>query len=172
MNKEQLDELRRADALKLALALHTGPSWTHGLGAKELVKEAQAIHAFLCPAAPDPDFAAVEPASDPEDWVSPSTPTSWSSAPRVRLDVAHDAMNDAMNDVMRNIGWADADGWISWMGGDCPIDPNQNSLVDIRFRNGEERGCVVRAHGLRWTHSAILYGGEHDIIAYRVCKEA
>ena len=55
---------------------------------------------------------------------------------------------------------ADADGWIEWPGGECPVDPRQR--VDIRHRNGHVNHDV---------EAAMFLWGAHDsngcIIAYR-----
>lgn len=55
----------------------------------------------------------------------------------------------------------DADGWIEWDGGECPVE--DDAIIDIRFRDGhEERGAGA---GWDWEHS-----GGWDIIAYRLHK--
>ena len=57
----------------------------------------------------------------------------------------------------------DADGWIEWNGGECPVE--DNAVIDIRFRDGnEERGVDA---DWDWEHS-----GGGDIIAYRLHKQA
>lgn len=67
---------------------------------------------------------------------------------------------------------ADADGWIEWRGGECPVSPT--TKVDVRFReplqgepesiwcNGEE------ASEWEWDHSH----ASGDIVAYRIAKPA
>lgn len=54
----------------------------------------------------------------------------------------------------------DADGWIVWSGGECPVDGA--AFVDYKMRSGEV--STADAHLLRWNHKG--YGG--DIIAYRL----
>lgn len=55
----------------------------------------------------------------------------------------------------------DADGWIEWGGGECPVE--DDAIIDIRFRYGhEERGVDA---DWDWEHS-----GGGDIIAYRLHK--
>ena len=55
----------------------------------------------------------------------------------------------------------DADGWIEWKGGECPVE--DDAVIDIRFRDGnEERGVHA---DWDWEHS-----GGGDIIAYRLHK--
>lgn len=57
----------------------------------------------------------------------------------------------------------DADGWIPWAGGECPVRPDDD--VDIRLR--DECSLISWPAGrLRWTVS----GSASDIIAYRVVK--
>ncbi|WP_370516377.1 DUF3310 domain-containing protein [Herbaspirillum sp. CAH-3] len=61
----------------------------------------------------------------------------------------------------------DADGWIQWNGGACPIFPA--AKVRIRGRDGYEtpEGESYEACIYRWKHS----GDTDDIIAYRIVKE-
>ena len=63
---------------------------------------------------------------------------------------------------------ADADGWIPWKGGECPVA--HSTIVDVRLRNQGEGRAV--ASNWRWYHETrgnpILEGA--DIIAYRVVK--
>lgn len=58
----------------------------------------------------------------------------------------------------------DADGWIEWGGGVCPV--GGDALVDYRTSDREECDHGASAHCLRWNH--IASGG--DIIAYRPYK--
>lgn len=53
----------------------------------------------------------------------------------------------------------DADGWIKWEGGDCPVPATL--IVTYRMRDGER--AIRRAGALRWGCD----GGAGDIIAYR-----
>lgn len=64
----------------------------------------------------------------------------------------------------------DADGWIKWEGGECPVAPG--TLLDVRHRSGFEamrcragRSYATRRHWLDESSDA-------DIIAYRLSKEA
>lgn len=59
---------------------------------------------------------------------------------------------------------ADADGWIKWEGGECPV--GSDARVDIRLRSGITR--VLPACAPSWEN----YGNGWDIIAYRLSKEA
>ena len=60
----------------------------------------------------------------------------------------------------------DADGWIEWGGGECPVGGDVMVVCKVRaekeFRNGEK----IKASILRWRHT----GGMADIIAYRLHK--
>lgn len=60
----------------------------------------------------------------------------------------------------------DADGWIEWMGGECPV--GGDVMVVCKVRTGKEfrGGKKIKASILRWRHT----GGMADIIAYRLHK--
>ena len=62
-------------------------------------------------------------------------------------------------------GWdyiqADADGWIEWRGGECPVV--DSALVDIRCRDKSESTEAESADLFRWSHR----NHRSDIIAYR-----
>jgi hypothetical protein len=61
----------------------------------------------------------------------------------------------------------DADGWIPWVGGECPVNPN--ALVRVRFADFlEEGGC--RACQYQWHRSNPH--APSDIVAYRVAGES
>lgn len=61
--------------------------------------------------------------------------------------------------------------WITWEGGECPVEPD--TLVQVQFR-GETRARAGRSksdtaldqHGFDWSHNN--NGG--DIIAYRIIQ--
>lgn len=55
----------------------------------------------------------------------------------------------------------DADGWIEWKGGDCPVA--HNAAVEYKMRNGK-KDMRNRAESLRWAYANI----DSDIIAYRL----
>lgn len=59
----------------------------------------------------------------------------------------------------------DADGWIEWKGGECPVPPE--TLVICRLLGDHEwkGGCPVKAGSMCWDLKGIL-----DIIAYRLHK--
>jgi len=58
----------------------------------------------------------------------------------------------------------DADGWIEWKGGECPVE--KDVLVGLRMRDGDI--ATVSPSGMfRWSH----IGSCADIIAYRLHKQ-
>lgn len=61
---------------------------------------------------------------------------------------------------------ADADCWIEWSGGDCPVP--EGTLVDVKFANGEPAAGVIPAEEWDWTHDEPIDG--FDIVAYRVVQ--
>ena len=62
---------------------------------------------------------------------------------------------------------ADADGWIPWSGGECPV--NNGVWFWLRFRNGHQFGPDDEAALWRWGHNHL---DEGDIVAYRIVKES
>src|SRR5690554_420381 len=56
---------------------------------------------------------------------------------------------------------ADADGWIPWNGGECPLP--DDARIKVMTRNGVEHRLPIHAGNQRWGHG----GGQYDIIAYR-----
>lgn len=65
--------------------------------------------------------------------------------------------------VLKQDPVADADGWIEWEGGKCPVDYDVD--VDTKHREGRTDICR-KAGGAWWNHAGI---GE-DIISYRLHK--
>ena len=64
---------------------------------------------------------------------------------------------------------ADADGWIPWSGGECPL--GRVTQVDVRFRNGDEfmgAESPWPAGSYSWSHDE----SDYDIVAYRIAKES
>lgn len=70
-------------------------------------------------------------------------------------------LEDALNEDL-----PDADGWIEWKGGECPVGGDVMVVCKVRtgkeFRNGKK----IKASILRWRHT----GGMADIISYRLHK--
>lgn len=63
----------------------------------------------------------------------------------------------------------DADGWIEWKGGECPVE--KGTLVDVIWRNGTERAGVKALHiGGAGHRFWVADGMVNDIIAYRLHK--
>lgn len=58
---------------------------------------------------------------------------------------------------------ADADGWIEWFGGECPIDGIL--IVDVKFANG-----IIYRESSANSHAWASAGAPYDIIAYRLHK--
>ncbi|XGI80205.1 hypothetical protein ACED16_25410 [Enterobacter hormaechei] len=59
----------------------------------------------------------------------------------------------------------DSDGWISWCGGECPVDGDM--VVDVRFRaQGQADLDGDVADNFRWEH----FSNGADIVAYRLHK--
>lgn len=58
----------------------------------------------------------------------------------------------------------DADGWIEWKGGECPVDVD--ALVCCKLRSGKVSITAYHAGLLSWRHN----GNAADIIAYRPHK--
>ena len=62
----------------------------------------------------------------------------------------------------------DADGWIAWGGGECPVEDDE--LVEVRYRDGTIRDAYP-AVGYIWTNGYHdLETTDSDIIAYRLHK--
>lgn len=57
----------------------------------------------------------------------------------------------------------DADGWIEWSGGECPVDPDD--LVDLVARRGWKYTAMKAGHW-GWRHD----GEGFDIVRYRLSK--
>ena len=60
----------------------------------------------------------------------------------------------------------DADGWIPWAGGECPVDGG--TVVEVRYRNEVIEVCPARIFG--WEHPCS--DRNYDIIAYRLVTPA
>ena len=73
-------------------------------------------------------------------------------------------MNDDAKEYYQAYPKADADGWIEWNGGECPVEPT--TKIGVRYRNGGEFHCIITAASQRWSNN----GWPSDIIAYRPHK--
>lgn len=58
----------------------------------------------------------------------------------------------------------DADGWIEWRGGECPVDVD--AFVCCKWRSGKVMIAAYRAGNLSWRHN----GNAADVIAFRLHK--
>ena len=71
------------------------------------------------------------------------------------------------------VGDADADGWIKWEGGECPVP--YGTRIDVEYRSGARamdiRALVRKLTGHTATHWEHI-NGSSDIVAYRLSKEA
>lgn len=71
------------------------------------------------------------------------------------------------------VGDADADGWIKWEGGECPVP--YGTRIDVEYRGGARardiRALVRKLTGHAATHWEHI-NGSSDIVAYRLSKEA
>jgi hypothetical protein len=82
----------------------------------------------------------------------------------------HDRREDHSYDLIREVPppvkrEAEADGWIEWRGGECPV-PN-GTIVDVRMRREDEYGDTFTnepCDDWDWSHA----NGDSDIVAYRV----
>jgi hypothetical protein len=61
----------------------------------------------------------------------------------------------------------DADGWIEWRGGECPVPSGVR--IEIRLRNGVT-GVISDPRRLRWAYHLTSVGLDNDIIAYRIVE--
>ena len=67
----------------------------------------------------------------------------------------------------------DADGWIEWKGGECPVD--HGVMIDVRYRDGVVRKCMPALEPVADYHDVMHQywqndGVDGDIIAYRLHK--
>lgn len=64
----------------------------------------------------------------------------------------------------------DADGWIEWGGGECPV--NMGTLIDVKYRDGHlQLGCRAKSICDKELYATTYWGnsgGSADIIAYRL----
>lgn len=74
-----------------------------------------------------------------------------------------DLLIELENKPNQSDGESNADGWIEWHGGECPVHPK--TCTEIRLRCGmlDENIASTR----RWYH----IGNDYDIIAYRVVED-
>lgn len=80
--------------------------------------------------------------------------------------VEHARYLDRLNrDAQAAVNAPDANGWISWGGGECPVAAG--TLVDVKLRNGQHLS-YRHVSDLSWDHINL----QTDIIAYRLSQPA
>lgn len=100
------------------------------------------------------------------------------STDRLTAIITREQYEAALAEKQNPLPWdeekTDADGWIDWAGGECPVE--EGTLVDVRYRCGRENhhvsaGIVCDMGGSDsdccaedWSHD----NSTHDIIAYRL----
>ena len=95
-------------------------------------------------------------------------------AARGRIDDSEEAMNIVASVIVKAEAalaepQGDADGWIPWSGGECPIP--EGMAFDLRFRDGVTllaASSISPAAEWGWNHERSWY----VIIAYRIVKES
>lgn len=66
----------------------------------------------------------------------------------------------------------DADGWIEWSGGACPVP--EGTLIDVRYRDGEELLGIPALISAQWREASPDFWRNDecnvDIVAYRLAR--
>ena len=90
-------------------------------------------------------------------------PTAWTQE---QEDTLVEAMSKAIARAESALAEPkpDADGWIPWAGGDCPLE--RRVRHQVRFRYGDESHWSKCPYGWNWEHT----GAPTDIIAYRIVE--
>ena len=116
-------------------------------------------HAPAAPAATDGEPGDGTPAPEPDDTqaVEASEPTLMSDTAELQPSVEPVAETQAAE--------ADADGWIPWRGGECPVPVG--SRCSIRLRNADVAHCIRDPEAWWWGRAAERTADLSDIIAYR-----
>lgn len=92
----------------------------------------------------------------------------WGRLYPEHLDIVDNSKqeDDALPDTD---GVPDAQGWITWEGGECPIPDAKVGEYEIRFGNGEiNAGDICDA--IHWHLEHIFNGADYNIVAYRLVK--
>lgn len=107
------------------------------------------------------------PTGQMRDGIEIARKFSFDEAPAYRQRRALDMAEAVIRALERSqpAPLADADGWIEWKGGECPV-PSE-TLVKIKYRDGHVTH-TGQASGWVWTHDF----GDCDIIAYRIATPA
>jgi hypothetical protein len=72
--------------------------------------------------------------------------------------------NPSDHDLVAEWTEPDADDWIEWKGGECPV-PGK-TMVEVRFRAGDQETKPAATWALCWNHD----GWDEDIVAYRTIR--
>lgn len=79
------------------------------------------------------------------------------------IQITGDGSGHPLPEVSQDQKEVDADGWISWSGGSCPV--NKNEIVDLKFGSGHIRYGTDTKY--KWEGTGAR---DCDIVAYRVAK--
>lgn len=92
----------------------------------------------------------------------------WGRLYPENLDIVDNSKQED-DDLPDTDGVLDAQGWITWKGGECPIPDAKVGEYEIRFGNGEiKAGDICDAIHWHWEH--IFNGADYNIVAYRLVK--
>ena len=103
---------------------------------------------------------------------------SWNSHTAYAVDFGSNGVRDFYRAIARQSiakaeaalaePQADADGWIPWSGGECPVSPTM--LVEVKLRSGKAWLNKKAEEGSFWDWCHGLEKSPGDIIAYRPIK--
>lgn len=79
------------------------------------------------------------------------------------IEITGDGSGNALPEASQDQKEVDADGWVSWNGGSCPV--NKNEIVDLKFGSGHIRYGTDTKY--KWEGTGAR---DCDIVAYRVAK--
>jgi hypothetical protein len=79
------------------------------------------------------------------------------------IQITGDGSGHALPEASQDQKEVDADGWVSWSGGSCPV--NENEVVDLKFGSGHIRYDTDTKY--KWEGTGAK---DCDIIAYRISK--
>lgn len=92
----------------------------------------------------------------------------WGRLYPENLDIVDNSKQED-DDLPDTDGVLDAQGWITWKGGECPIPDAKAGEYEIRFGNGEiKAGDICDAIHWHWEH--IFNDADYNIVAYRLVK--
>lgn len=79
------------------------------------------------------------------------------------IQITGDGSGHTLPEASQDQKEVDADGWITWNGGSCPV--NKNEIVDLKFGSGHIRYGTDTKY--KWEGTGAR---DCDIVAYRVAK--